>query len=241
MTAQERGDRRRDAEPRGASAGRSPSRTRSSSPRAPARLLGNLFEYCRTSAASRPEGLRRAGAGMGGAAAERGGEPVRGAAHGDDAAGRPRRGDRSAAATLGAGKAWRRLRGADLGRARYRQVAHRPDYRGTARRRATHAATLFLLAASPGQRALSEHRPARTGGRLPARGYGRAAARQAGGSPGPRDQRSQRGRSSAGGPAVDPDRRPLSAAQSHPAEAQGEDASRPSWRSSRDWRRVSRC
>ena len=31
-------------------------------------------------------------------------------------------------------KAWRRLRGADLGRARYRQVAHRPDYRGTARR-----------------------------------------------------------------------------------------------------------
>ena len=42
----------------------------------------------------------------------------------------------------------------DLGRARYRQVADRSDYRGTGRRRATHAVTLFLLAASPGQRAL---------------------------------------------------------------------------------------
>ena len=41
--------------------------------------------------------------------------------------------------------------------------------------RATHAVTLFLLAASPGQRALSKHRAARTGGRLPPRGYGRAA------------------------------------------------------------------
>ena len=56
---------------------------------------------------------------------ERGREPVRGAAHGDDAARRPRRGDRAAAAALGAGEGRRGLRRADLGRARYRQVAHR--------------------------------------------------------------------------------------------------------------------
>jgi hypothetical protein len=58
-----------------------------------------------------------------------------------------------------AGQEGRRLRGADLGRARYRQVAHCADYCGTARRRATHAVTLFLLAAPPGQRALSKHLP----------------------------------------------------------------------------------
>ena len=55
------------------------------------------------------------------------------------------------------------------------------------------------------------------------------------------DQRPQRGRPAAGRPAVDPDRRPLSAAQPHPAEAQGEDAAGASWRRSRDWRRGSRC
>ena len=40
---------------------------------------------------------------------------------------------------------------------------------------------------------------------------------------------------------VDPDRRPLSAAQSHPAEAQGEDASALNWRRSRGLPRDSRC
>jgi class 3 adenylate cyclase len=94
----------------------------------------------------------------------------------------------SAPATVGAGKAWRRLRGADFGRARYRQVAPRRDNCGTARRRAPYPVALFLFAASPGQRALPEHCPARAGGRPAARGYGRAAAGQAGGSPGPRDQ-----------------------------------------------------
>ena len=48
---------------------------------------------------------------------------------GQNAAGRPRRGDRAAAAPLGAGKGRRRLRRADLGRARHRQVAHRRDHR----------------------------------------------------------------------------------------------------------------
>ena len=92
-------------------------------------------------------------------------------------------------------------------------------------RRAAHPLALFLLAPPPGQRALPDHHAARTGGRLPARGYGRATARQAGGGARSGDQRSQRGRPAAGGLAVDPDRRPLPAAQSHPAEAQGEDAS----------------
>ena len=168
-------------------------------------------------------------------------EPVRGVARDRHAAGRPRRGDRPAAAPLGAGEARRRLRRADLRRARHRQIAHRSDRRGAAERRAAHPLALFLLAPSPGQRALSEHHAARTGGRLSARGYGRATARQARGGARSGDQRPQRGRPAAGGLAVDPDRRALSAARPHPAEAQGEDASGACWRRSRDWRRASRC
>ena len=52
---------------------------------------------------------------------------------------------------------------------------------GAAQRRATYAPALFLLAASPGQRALSEHRAAGTSGGVSSRGYRRAAAGQAGG------------------------------------------------------------
>ena len=47
------------------------------------------------------------------------------APHRNNATGRPRRGGRSPPAPLGAGEGWRRVRGANLGRARYRQVAHR--------------------------------------------------------------------------------------------------------------------
>ena len=47
------------------------------------------------------------------------------------------------------------------------------DLRGTDQRRAAHAAALFLLAPPPGQRALSEYHPARTGGRLSPRGHPR--------------------------------------------------------------------
>ena len=68
--------------------------------------------------------------------------------------------------------------------------AHRSNYRGTARRRATHTATLFLLTASPGQRALSKHCPARASGGLSAGGYGRSAAREAGGGAAQRDKSS---------------------------------------------------
>ena len=50
----------------------------------------------------------------------------------------------------------------------------------TARRRAAYAPALFLLAAPPGQRALSVHRAARTRRRFRPRRHGRAEARQAG-------------------------------------------------------------
>ena len=78
------------------------------------RLLGNLFELARPRSKG-PQGHCRAGAGLGGAAAKLGGESLRGAAHRDNTAGRPRRGDRSADAALGAGEGWRRLCSADLG------------------------------------------------------------------------------------------------------------------------------
>src|SRR6516164_911178 len=51
---------------------------------------------------------------------------------------------------MGTGQERRRASGPDLGRARYRQVAHRSGCRGTAHWRAIHAVTLFLLAAPPG-------------------------------------------------------------------------------------------
>ena len=75
---------------------------------------------------------------------------------------------------------------------------------------------LLLLAPSPGQRALSDHHPARAGGRLSARGHGRATAGQTGGTARPGNQRSQRGRPPIRGFAVDPDRRPLPGAHPHP-------------------------
>ena len=116
----------------------------------------------------------------------------------------------------------------DFGRARDRQIAHRSDRAGAARERAAHPPALFLLTSSSGQRALSEHHPVRAGGRIPARGHGRATARQSWRRCSLRGPTISRGRSPAGGLAVDPDGRPLPAAGSHPAEAQGEDAAGPS-------------
>ena len=56
------------------------------------KLLGNLFDL-QDLGAKDLKGIAGAGAGLCGAAAKLGGEPVRGAAHGNHAAGRPRRGD----------------------------------------------------------------------------------------------------------------------------------------------------
>ena len=55
------------------------------------RLLGGLFEY-RDLGGIEAKGFAESGAGIRGGAPEHGGEPVRSAAHGDHAAGRPRRG-----------------------------------------------------------------------------------------------------------------------------------------------------
>ena len=108
--------------------------------------------------------------------------------------------------------------------------------------RAAHPPALLLLAAPPGQRALSRRSPSSNG----RPGFRRedtaeAAARQAGGGARPGDRRSRRGRSAARGVAVDPDRRPLPAARPHPAEAKGEDASGAGGAGAKGWRRGSRC
>jgi class 3 adenylate cyclase len=103
----------------------------------------------------------------------------RGIALGGDAARRARRGARPLAAALAAGEDWRRASDADLGRAGDRQIA--PDRRAVAahRERAAYPAALFLLAPSPGQRALSVHHPARTRRGVRARRWVRREARQA--------------------------------------------------------------
>jgi class 3 adenylate cyclase len=77
---------------------------------------------------------------------------------GETPARRVRRGNRVTAATLGAGKKWRRTGGADFRRARHRQVATDGGTFRAHRKRAAHPAALFLLAAPPRQRALSLHR-----------------------------------------------------------------------------------
>jgi hypothetical protein len=114
--------RRRDAEPGGAPARGSPSRTWSSSPRhAKASRQSVRAEDL---GAKGPQGHRRAGAGLGGAAGEFGGRPLRGPARDrPDRAGRAGRRTRIAAAALVEGKGRRRPGGAALRRGRHRQIA----------------------------------------------------------------------------------------------------------------------
>ena len=74
---------------------------------------------------------------------------------------------------------WERAKAGDgsvvliVGRAGHRQVAHRTNPAGAVGRGAAHAVAFFLLATSSAQRALSQHHPARAGGRISTRGYGR--------------------------------------------------------------------
>ena len=90
-------------------------------------------------------------------------EPVRGAARiGADTADRPRRGNRPAVAPLGPRQGGRRPGRADFRRAGHRQVANHGVIGGAPPRRAASPLALFLLALSPGQLALSVHRPARS-------------------------------------------------------------------------------
>ena len=153
---------RRDAEPRGARAGASPSRTPSSSPSSTRRLLGNLFEL-QDLGAKELKGITgpvRVLAALRASSAESRFEALH--ASGLTAARRPRRRNRTAAAALGESKRRRRSGGAALRRGRHRQIAADGGAAGTPRRRAAHALALFLLAAAHRQRVLSDHRPAGT-------------------------------------------------------------------------------
>src|SRR5271165_5908579 len=100
---------------------------------------------------------------------------------GGDAARRARRGSRAAGLPLAACEERRRAGGADLRRAGHRQVAAHVGTFRTHRNRAAYAPALFLLAAPPGQRALSLHRPARTRRRVRPRRHRRSEARQTAG------------------------------------------------------------
>ena len=170
--------RRRDAEPRGA-----PARDRR------AEHGGHRRGHAKTSRQSvragrprgkGPQGHRRAGAGLGGAAGEFGGRPVRGAARQRaDGARRAGRRTRIAAAALVQSKDRRRPGGAPFRRGRYRQIAAHGRVAGTPRQRAAHALALFLLAAAHRQRVLSDHQPDGTSRRTGARRHTASKARQA--------------------------------------------------------------
>ena len=68
--------------------------------------------------------------------------------------------------------------GTDLWRAGHRQVTAHGGAVRARRNRSSHAPAIFLLAASPGQRAPSCHRPTRTCRRVRPRRHGRSQARQ---------------------------------------------------------------
>jgi len=173
--------RRRDAQPRRPAA--SPSRAgrgRHRRGHAPAARRSLRIPRSR---GRRGQGHRHAGVGLAGAAPKCRREPVRGAARiGADPAGRPRRGNRPAIAPMGARQSGRRSGRAGLGRGWSRQVAHHRGIGGAAPCRTASPPALFLLALSPGQRAVPLYRPARPGIRVHAR---RSAAGQAGEARGP--------------------------------------------------------
>ena len=144
--------RRRDAEPRGA-----PARHRRAEHGRHRRGHAQAARQSLRAAGPRaqgPQGHRRAGAGLGGAAGEFRGKPLRGAARErPDRARRAGRRIRIAAAALVESKDRRRPGGAALRRGRHRQIAAHGRASGTPRQRAAHALALFLLAAAHRQRA----------------------------------------------------------------------------------------
>jgi class 3 adenylate cyclase len=136
------------------------------------RLTGGLFDY-KDLGPVEIKGLAAPVGRFTSIARERGGEPLRGVARGAHAARRSRRGVGAAAAPLAASDIGRGLDRAGVGRARHRQIAPRRDPGRAARRRAAHPPAPLLLAAPPGPCALPDDNPARTGGRVPARGHRR--------------------------------------------------------------------
>ena len=102
--AQERGDCRRDAEPRGTPARHCRAERRGDRREHPKAARQSV--RAGRPRAKGPQGHRRASARLGGVAGEFAGEPLRGVAHCDDTADWPRRGDGPVDAALGAGKSW---------------------------------------------------------------------------------------------------------------------------------------
>ena len=137
--------------------------------------------------AAAAQGLRRAAGRVAGRRRGPGRRALRGAPDGGpDAAGRPRRGDRAAAAPMAAGQ---RRRGAcrpAVRRARDRQVASGARSARAAQGRAPRTPALPMLAAPHDQSAASADRAAGARRRLRARRSARGAARQAGGAAGAR-------------------------------------------------------
>ena len=130
--------RRRDAEPRGAAA--SDRRTRHGRHRRGHAQAARQSVRASGPRRQGPQGHRRAGAGLGGAAGEFRGKPLRGAARErPDRAGRAGRGIRIAAAALVQGEERRRPGGAALRRGRHRQIAAHGGAARTPRRRTAHA------------------------------------------------------------------------------------------------------
>ena len=115
--------RRRDAEPCGAAARASRSRTRSLLQKARGSFVGNLFEL-EDLGGKGPQGYRRAGASLGCFATSFGGKPLRGSSRKrTDRTRRARRRTRTPAAALVEGQERRRSSCAALRRTRHRQVA----------------------------------------------------------------------------------------------------------------------
>ena len=176
---------RRDAESRCAIAGARGAGQRGDQPGdAPA---GGRPVRARGPRAPAPQRLCRAACRLAGRRRGSGRRALRGAADGGpDAAGRPRRGDRAAAAPLAAGQ---RRRGAcrpAVRRARNRQVASGAGSARAARGRAPHPPALPMLAAPHDQPAASVDRAAGARRRLRARRSARGEARQARGAAGAR-------------------------------------------------------
>ena len=204
------------------------------------KLLGNLFEL-EDLGAKGPQGHRRAGAGLGGAAGEFGGRPLRGAARDrPDRPGRAGRRTRIAAAALVESKDRRRPGGAPFRRGRYRQIAAHGRAAGTPRQRAAHALALFLLAAAHRQRVLSDHRPDGTCRRTGARRHPASEARQARCAAGA-DLDLHPGRRALCRDAVAAERWTLSRARADPGAAPATNAGSAHCRKSRRWHAKIRC
>ena len=174
------------------------------------RLIGDLFRL-RDLGRQTVEGLRRAGRSLRGRGRRRNRKPLRGGAPPAHRPRRPGGGERPVARPPARGLGRRRPDRLALGRGRHRQVAARRSARRRGRERAAHAAALSMLALSPRQRlaplcrAAGARRPPRPRG--PARGAARQARSHIGAG-------AHRGNGTAlRFPAVDPDRRPLSAAR----------------------------